>query len=171
MRGAASQVHAAPFHAALLRACRRKQLAEYMYTSASCFNPGVTNPASPLFGRCTGQRLKGAMPRAKGVTMPKAKKSKVDGGGVLVAGLASFPLSRRLRSRRPRHLTSWQANRVHQRLQNRPTLSLTRRPWKCLRLRPSLRRGSPHPPLFHRATAAHRYRATRSHRESFGRAA
>eukprot|EP00966_Prymnesium_polylepis_P028137 650536-Prymnesium_polylepis.1 len=83
-------------------------------SSASCFNPGVTNPASPSFGRCTGQRLKGAIPRAKGVTMPRRRRARwmAEGLlGVLVAGLASFPLSRRLRSRRPRHLTSWQANR------------------------------------------------------------
>jgi hypothetical protein len=89
-----------------------------------------------------------------------------------VGDLASDPLSRRPKSRSPRHLMVRQALRVHHFLQNRPTL--TRRPWKCLRLRPSLRRGSPHPPLLHledRGATARRYRTIRSHPQSFGRVA
>ena len=161
-------------HAALLRACRRKQLAErlgqlfqlWLYLSRHTL----------LSGRCTGQCWKGVMPRAKGVTMHRAKKSKVDGGGPSRSAggrPASVPLLRRPKNHQLEHLQVPQMHRTHQLLLCHPPLfALTRRRRQSPHQRPILRHGSPHPPILHLeagGATARRCHMILSHHQLFGR--
>jgi hypothetical protein len=48
---------------------------------ASCFNTDMVHPCAPSPGRCSAVARTAAMVRHRGVTMNKAKKSKVESGG------------------------------------------------------------------------------------------